>query len=79
MLHPNLNQDLGFPADQNGNSEGFYLDDLASGAVVEIEHNITTTGSLSVPTPTCASRVIPRSARNRSRWKLKDLSETGHR
>jgi hypothetical protein len=37
MLHPNLNQDLGFPADQNGNSEGFYLDDLASGAVVEIE------------------------------------------
>ena len=37
MLHPNLNQDIGFPTDEHGNTEGLYLDDLASGAVVEIE------------------------------------------
>ena len=37
MLHPNLNQDLEFPAERLGGDEGLYLDDLAQGDVVEIE------------------------------------------
>ena len=37
MLHPNLNRKVDFPAERCGSDEGFYLDDLARGAEVEIE------------------------------------------
>jgi hypothetical protein len=37
MLHPNPNQDIDFTTEQPGSDEGFYLDDLDRGAVVEIE------------------------------------------
>ena len=37
MLHPSLDQEIDFPAEQPGWDEGFYLHDLADGAVVEIE------------------------------------------
>ena len=37
MLHPNLNQKIDFPTERPGSTEGFYLDDLADGAAVEIE------------------------------------------
>ena len=37
MLHPNLNQKIGLPTEMPGSEEGFYMDDLADGAVVDIE------------------------------------------
>jgi hypothetical protein len=37
MRHPNLNRNIDFPAEQPESDEGFYLDDLARGAVVEID------------------------------------------
>lgn len=37
MLHPKLNQESKFPAEHPGSDEGIYLDDLAEGAVLDIE------------------------------------------
>jgi hypothetical protein len=37
MLHPNLNQEIDFRAGQHASDEGFYLNDLARGAIVEID------------------------------------------
>lgn len=37
MLHSNVNHDIDFEAEKRGSDEGIYLDDLARGAVVEIE------------------------------------------
>jgi len=35
MNHPNLNWDIDFPTPRPQGEEGFYLDDLAYGAVME--------------------------------------------
>jgi hypothetical protein len=37
MFHPNPDPTTGFPAIEPGSEEGFYLHDLADGAVLEIE------------------------------------------
>jgi hypothetical protein len=37
MLQPNLNQEIDSPVAQSGSDEGYYLDDLTDGTVVEIE------------------------------------------
>ena len=37
MPQPNLNQAIDLPAQQPGSEKGFYLNDLADGAVVDIE------------------------------------------
>ena len=37
MFDPKISQARGFPAQRSGSENGFYLDDLADGAVVEIE------------------------------------------
>ena len=37
MLHPNLNQNIDLRAEEAGTHEGFFLEDLARGAVVEIQ------------------------------------------
>jgi hypothetical protein len=37
MNHPNLNWDIDFPTPRPQGEEGFYLDDLAYGAVMEID------------------------------------------
>ena len=37
MPHPNVNQGIDIPAQQPGSVEGFYLGDLAEGAVLDIE------------------------------------------
>jgi hypothetical protein len=79
MPHPNPNDKINREAGQPGSEDGVYLDDLADGAVLELEtkhHHYTIVKSAHTQARIAGH---PSSAPNPSRWKSMGLPGEGSR